>query len=100
MNVEYNQIVPLLKEKWNKDGDIANDQGYSHFPGNVNTLVFKIPEYVENLDRTKGEIPEFVNPKYKNDEKTIFKAATRLECMMQDYPKLLKSPNLGFTMYD
>ena len=82
MNVEYNQLDALLKEKWNKDGDIPNDAGYSYFPGNTNTLVFKIPEYVANLERSKGVIPEFVNPKYANAERTIFKSATRLECMM------------------
>jgi UDP-sugar pyrophosphorylase len=101
INVEYNQLDSLLKEKWNKDGDVKNDIGYSHFPGNTNTLVFKIPEYYENLTKTGGVIPEFVNPKYANDDKTLFKSATRLECMMQDYPKLLSSTGeVGFTMYD
>lgn len=82
INVEYNQLDTLLRQKWNKDGDVPNDKGYSHFPGNTNTLVFKIPEYVENLTRTGGVIPEFVNPKYANAERTVFKAPTRLECMM------------------
>jgi len=101
INVEYNQLDSLLKEKWNKDGDVKNDIGYSHFPGNTNTLVFKIPEYYDNLTKTGGVIPEFVNPKYANAEKTVFKSATRLECMMQDYPKLLSSTGeVGFTMYD
>ena len=59
-----------------------NDLGYSHFPGNTNTLVFKLPEYYSNLSKTGGVIPEFVNPKYANAEKTVFKSATRLECMM------------------
>lgn len=90
INVEYNQLDTLLRAKWNKDGDVANEKGYSFFPGNTNTLVFKIPEYVENLTRTGGVIPEFVNPKYANAERTVFKAPTRLECMMQDYPKLLQ----------
>ena len=35
------------------------------------------------LDRTKGIMPEFVNPKYADAEKTVFKKPTRLECMMQ-----------------
>jgi len=102
INVEYNQLDALLKAKWNKDGDVANDQGFSHFPGNTNTLVFKIPEYVENLTKTGGVIPEFVNPKYANEERTVFKSPTRLECMMQDYPKLLSSADskVGFTMYE
>ena len=42
INVEYNQLDALLRAKWNKDGDIKNDIGYSHFPGNTNTLVFKM----------------------------------------------------------
>ena len=101
INVEYNQLDALLRAKWNKDGDIKNEIGYSHFPGNTNTLVFKIPEYCDNLDKTGGVIPEFVNPKYANAEKTLFKSPTRLECMMQDYPKLLKSTGeVGFTMYE
>jgi UDP-sugar pyrophosphorylase len=46
INVEYNQLDPLLKAKWEKGGDVANDKGFSDFPGNTNTLIFKIPEYV------------------------------------------------------
>jgi UDP-sugar pyrophosphorylase len=101
INVEYNQLDSLLKAKWNKAGDIANDKGYSHFPGNTNTLIFKLPEYVANLERTKGVIPEFVNPKYADEARNKFKAPTRLECMMQDYPKLLSAKGaVGFTTYD
>jgi UDP-sugar pyrophosphorylase len=102
INVEYNQLDSLLKAKFNPEGDVANEQGYSSFPGNTNTLLFKIPEYVQNLTKTGGVIPEFVNPKYANAERTLFKAPTRLECMMQDYPKLLEggSAQVGFTMYD
>jgi UDP-sugar pyrophosphorylase len=100
INVEYNQLDSLLKAKG--DGaDVKNEQGYSHFPGNTNTLVFKLPEYYEKLTQTGGVIPEFVNPKYANAERTEFKSATRLECMMQDYPKLLSSAGLvGFTTYE
>ena len=52
INVEYNQLDALLKAKWNENGDIPNEAGYSHFPGNTNTLVFKIPEYVANLEKS------------------------------------------------
>lgn len=101
INVEYNQLDSLLKAKWNKDGDVANSKGYSHFPGNTNTLVFKLAEYVANLERTKGVIPEFVNPKYADEARNKFKAPTRLECMMQEYPKLLTAKGaVGFTTYD
>ena len=37
---------------------------------------------------------EFVNPKYKAGSRTEFKKPTRLECMMQDFPKLM-SKELG-----
>ena len=90
-----------MKAKWEKGGDVANEQGFSYFPGNTNTLLFKLPEYVANLELTKGVIPEFVNPKYADEERNKFKAPTRLECMMQDYPKLLSSKGaVGFTSYD
>ena len=38
---------------------------------------------------------EFVNPKYADAERTTFKKPTRLECMMQDYPKSLPPPKDG-----
>lgn len=101
INVEYNQLDPLLKAKWEKGGDVPNEKGFSYFPGNTNTLIFKLPEYVENLESTKGVIPEFVNPKYADEARTTFKAPTRLECMMQDYPKLLTNKGaVGFTTYE
>lgn len=54
------------------------------------------------MTKTGGVIPEFVNPKYANEERSVFKAPTRLECMMQDYPKLLDEgkDRVGFTMYE
>jgi len=62
--------------------------------------VFRIPQYVERLTATGGIVPEFVNPKYANEERSIFKSPTRLECMMQDYPKLItESGRVGFTTY-
>jgi UDP-sugar pyrophosphorylase len=48
-----------------------------------------------------GLIAEFINPKYADSSRTKFKSATRLECMMQDYPKLLKAENkVGITQFD
>lgn len=41
---------------------------------------------------------EFVNPKYTDGSKLHFKSPTRLECMMQDYPKVLRpGARVGFT---
>ena len=46
-------------------------------------------------------MPEFVNPKYADADKTVFKKPTRLECMMQDFPKMLTPEvKVGFTSFE
>lgn len=84
INVEYNQLDPLLKASGSNNGDI-NDPitGFSPYPGNINQLLFRLRDYVRALDKTKGVMPEFVNPKYADADKMVFKKPTRLECMMQ-----------------
>jgi UDP-sugar pyrophosphorylase len=45
-------------------------------------------------------MPDFVNPKYQDETKTVFKKPTRLECMMQDFPTVLEkeeTQKVGFT---
>ena len=99
-NVEYNQLEALLKEKYNPAGDVPNKEGISDFPGNTNVLIFQLDIYLKALDKTKGLIPEFVTPKYADEAKTKFKSPTRLECLMQDLPKLLTDgEKVGFTSY-
>ena len=66
-----------------------DEKGASPFPGNINQLIVSLGEYKAQLEKTGGQIEEFVNPKYADDTKTKFKSPTRLECMMQDYPKAL-----------
>ena len=89
--MEYNQLDPLLRSTSQfPEGDTNNEKtGYSPFPGNINQLVFDLDHYNLVLRRTKGIMPEFVNPKYKDESKTTFKKPTRLECMMQDFPTVL-----------
>ena len=82
--MEYNQLDPLLRSSGFPEGDVNDPStGYSPFPGNINQLLFALGPYVEALERTKGAMPEFVNPKYKDASKMEFKSPTRLECMMQ-----------------
>ena len=101
VNVEYNQLDPLLRATINSEGDVNNEKGVSPFPGNINQLIVSLDEYKTQLAKTGGQIEEFVNPKYKDDTKTAFKSPTRLECMMQDYPKALGSDAVvGFTVFD
>ncbi len=67
--------------------------------GNINQFILKMSSYATSLSRTRGLIAEFINPKYKDASKTTFKSSTRLECMMQDYPKALgSSAAIGFTV--
>eukprot|EP00485_Elphidium_margaritaceum_P003951 CAMPEP_0202686322 /NCGR_PEP_ID=MMETSP1385-20130828/2140_1 /ASSEMBLY_ACC=CAM_ASM_000861 /TAXON_ID=933848 /ORGANISM="Elphidium margaritaceum" /LENGTH=627 /DNA_ID=CAMNT_0049340881 /DNA_START=40 /DNA_END=1923 /DNA_ORIENTATION=+ len=85
INVEYNQLAALLP-----DGDVNDPStGYSQYPGNTNSFVINNDAYALVMEKYKGAIPEFVNPKYADASKTTFKKPTRLECMMQEYPKLL-----------
>ncbi|KAH7674669.1 UTP--xylose-1-phosphate uridylyltransferase protein [Dioscorea alata] len=101
INVEYNQLDPLLRANGHADGDVNCETGYSPFPGNINQLILELQPYIEELTKTQGAISEFVNPKYKDSSKTSFKSSTRLECMMQDYPKTLPpSARVGFTVME
>lgn len=91
----------MLRASGFKDGDV-NDKhsGFSPYPGNINQLLFNLDAYVTVLERTQGLMPEFVNPKYADEAKTVFKKPTRLECMMQDFPTVLKEEEcakVGFT---
>ena len=100
-NVEYNLVDPLLKDKYNGKGDVANETGFCDFPGNLNVLIFKLRPYLNVLDETKGLVPEFVNPKYADETRNKFKSPTRLECLMQDVPKLIKhGEKVGYTYFD
>ncbi|CAG9466321.1 unnamed protein product [Pedinophyceae sp. YPF-701] len=101
INVEYNQLDPLLRATTNPQGDVNDASGFSPFPGNINQLILKVATYKQVLHETGGIIAEFVNPKYKDDTRTAFKKSTRLECMMQDYPKCLpRGAQVGFTSMD
>ncbi|KAG0492418.1 hypothetical protein HPP92_005816 [Vanilla planifolia] len=101
INVEYNQLDPLLRATGHVDGDVNCETGYSPFPGNINQLILQLGPYIEELTKTHGAIEEFVNPKYKDSTKSSFKSSTRLECMMQDYPKTLPpTARVGFTVMD
>ena len=58
INVEYNQLDPMLRgTKEFRDGD-TNDKetGYSPFPGNINQLLFRLDGYNKVLKRTKVRI--------------------------------------------
>lgn len=99
LNVEYSHLPGLLQEQ---GGDVAvNDQNDSAYPGNINFLLLHLPTYFNTLAESKGVMPEFVNPKFADVEKTTFQKPTRLECLMQDFPRLFKNgEKAGFTKFD
>lgn len=100
INVEYNQLDPLLRNTISPQGDVNEPTtGLSPFPGNINQLLFRMDPYVKVLNKTEGVMPEFVNPKYTDATRNLFKKPTRLECMMQDFPRLLPAESkVGFTV--
>ena len=107
INVEYNQLDPLLSSQGDCKGDVADPTtGYSPYPGNANNIVIEMGAYAKTLrGEDQGVVIEFVNPKYKDETRTEFKKPTRLECMMQDIPKLFQKEmgseaNIGFTLFD
>lgn len=56
-------------------------------------ICFDLTDYVKTLNRTKGVMREFVNPKYEDAEKTKFKTPTRLETTMQTFNRILEDPS-------
>uniref|UniRef100_A0A6U6C210 UTP-monosaccharide-1-phosphate uridylyltransferase n=1 Tax=Guillardia theta TaxID=55529 RepID=A0A6U6C210_GUITH len=103
VNVEYNQLDPLLRSTEQfSNGDVADAKtGFSPFPGNINVLVIDMDSYHSTLSSSGGRVNEFVNPKYADASKQAFKSPTRLECMMQDFPLLLSTESkVGFTTLD
>ncbi|MBF0243828.1 MAG: UTP--glucose-1-phosphate uridylyltransferase [Planctomycetes bacterium] len=100
VNVEYNQLDPLLRATVDPAGDRPDASGNSPYPGNINVLVFAAAPYVAQLDRSGGAIPEFVNPKYADKSRNLFLKNARLESLMQDYPRLLESSNgVGYSRF-
>ncbi|ETM56453.1 hypothetical protein L914_00580, partial [Phytophthora nicotianae] len=92
-NVEYHELDQFLRTRAKTeypDGDINDPEtGFSPFPGNINGIVAALDSYVSVLETSKGFVPEVFNPKFRANTKCAFKSPARLECMMQDYPKLL-----------
>ncbi|MFZ4776019.1 MAG: UTP--glucose-1-phosphate uridylyltransferase [Terrimicrobiaceae bacterium] len=101
INVEYNQLDPLLRATVSPEGDVPNEHGFSRFPGNINLLIIRLEPYLRVLESSCGIIAEFVNPKFADASRTTFKKPARLETMMQELPKLFTSgEKVGVTIFD
>lgn len=101
INVEYNYLDPLLRETVSPAGDVAEPNGFSRFPGNINLLVVRLAPYLRLLESSGGVIAEFVNPKFADTTRTAFKKPARLETLMQDLPKSFTlGEKVGVTVFD
>lgn len=87
-NVEYCDFEHLLVKLTGR-GDEPNDNGNSDYPGNINVLYANLQTYMATLAATEGTVPEFINPKYADEQHTRFQTPARLECMMQDLPRVM-----------
>ncbi len=101
LNVEYNQLDPLLRATVSPEGDVPDSRGFSLFPGNINVLIIRLEPYLRVLESSQGIVAEFVNPKFSDAARTQFKKPARLETMMQDLPKLFTAgEKVGVTVFD
>ncbi len=101
VNVEYNQLDALLRATTHPDGDVEDATGWSPYPGNVNGLIVNLSTYRTVLQKSGGLMPEFINPKYADEEKSKLKEPARLETMMQDLPRLFSSvQGVGVVTFD
>ena len=85
-NVEYSEVEGFLQGA----AEPLAANGESVYPGNTNQFLVKLGPYMQCLAATQGLVPEFVNPKYTDASRTAFASPTRLECMMQDLPRLFR----------
>lgn len=97
INTEYNVLNEFLDKHYELGTDVPDENGFSAFPGNTGTYVLELKVYEDYLTKSRGEMPEFINPKYKEASKTEFTSSARLECMAQDFPLLFKNnEKIGF----
>lgn len=88
----YSKVVPilvLLSSGGFSDAEILAVVVQQSPLSRISAFAYLIFRFLQVLEKTKGVISEFVNPKYSDPDKTKFQKPTRLECMMQDYPKML-----------
>ncbi|KAG5481573.1 hypothetical protein LSCM1_05597 [Leishmania martiniquensis] len=102
-NVEYNLFAEVSRTLTKEGGDEASGtSGFSPFPGSINTLVLKLSSYADRLQASHGIVPEFINPKYSDETRRIFKKPARIESLMQDIALLFSEDDyrVGGTVFE
>jgi UDP-sugar pyrophosphorylase len=88
VNIEYNKFEPVAQHFFGHGDVAAPGSPFSSFPGSINTLLFRLDIYAAKLRLSNGQVPEFINPKYADSQKTVFKTPSRVESLMQDFALL------------
>lgn len=78
INVEYNQLDPLLRASGYPDGDVNCDTGYSPYPGNINQV-----SYICSL-LVSGSTPRCANAIEKQKKRIQF-SVQKLLCSVLTY---------------
>lgn len=47
INVEYNQLDPLLRATGHAEGDVNDETGFSPFPGNINQVFIILERHTQ-----------------------------------------------------
>jgi len=101
LNIEYNLLDPLLRATVDPRGDVAGENGFSLFPGNINVLIARLAPYLRVLEASGGAVPEFINPKFADPSRRAFKSPARIESLMQDLPRLFSNgEKTGVAVFD
>ena len=101
--------VPQYAAVLDRTGAYVHVTIHARAPGNcaaIRTAVHRLstsqppPPHPNPPPPAGGLVPEFVNPKYADAAKNRFKKPTRLECMMQEHPKVLgPEAKVGFSEF-
>ena len=67
LDVRHDQLDSLLREDFNKEGDVADKDGLSLFPGYTNTVIFKLTEFNMLMDELT-----LMDPKFRELLKDVF----------------------------
>ena len=88
VNIEYNKFEAVAHHFFGRGDVAAEGSPFSPFPGSINTLLYRFDIYAKKLKESHGQVPEFINPKYRDATKTSFKSPSRVESLMQDFALL------------
>lgn len=105
INVEYNQLDPLLRATVSPEGDVNDPAtGFSPYPGNINQLLFKMTPYLTILQKVCFSWAPFSRrveklEKYlKNALVFLTDASLHIRCRLRDSCRSLSTPSTAMSL--